>query len=202
MVGTAGSKFNTLVADLDAVAVALRRDVLPAVTAVVAKADQTAAGAERTARAAESLVDNDLRQLVTALRQEVIPQVQAVLRSADEAVQGAGGCHRHPEAGTPAHSGKAQDQPGHHPGHRVGSEAGERSDAGAAPGRGGARAGFAGARESGRRDVASAQQRTAANGAENRCRQLSAPKIGRAASGAAPCGAKPGSPGDSRRQRG
>ena len=85
-----GRSFNKLAADLDAAAVSLRRDVLPAVAAVVAKADQAAAGAERTARAAESLVATDLRQLVTALRQELIPQVQAVLRSADGAVQGAG----------------------------------------------------------------------------------------------------------------
>ena len=45
----AGAGFNKLAADLDAAAVSLSRDVLPAVTAVVAKADQAAAGAERTA---------------------------------------------------------------------------------------------------------------------------------------------------------
>jgi len=88
---SAGSKFNTLATDLDAATVSLRRDVLPAVTAVVARADQTAAGAERTARAAESLVGTDLKQLVTALRLELIPQVQSLLRSADGAVQDAGG---------------------------------------------------------------------------------------------------------------
>lgn len=87
---SAGSKFDTLAADLDAAAVSLHRDVLPGVAAVVAKADQAAAGAGRTALEAEALVGTDLRQLVTALRQELIPQVQAVIRSADGTVQGAG----------------------------------------------------------------------------------------------------------------
>jgi ABC-type transporter Mla subunit MlaD len=87
---SAGAKFNALATDLDATAVSLHRDLVPALAGVVAKADQTAAGAERTARAAESLVANDLKQLVTALRQELIPQVQQVLRSADGAAQGAG----------------------------------------------------------------------------------------------------------------
>ena len=86
----AGASINKLAADLDAAAVSLSRDVLPAVTAVVARVDQTAAGAERTARAAESLVAIDLKQLTTALREELLPQVQGVLRSADGAVQGAG----------------------------------------------------------------------------------------------------------------
>jgi len=86
----AGASISKLAADLDAAAVSLSRDVLPAVTAVVAKADQTAAGAERTARAAESLVATDIKQLVTSLHEELLPQVQAVLRSADGAVQGAG----------------------------------------------------------------------------------------------------------------
>jgi len=87
---SAAANFNKLAADLDASAVSLSRDVLPAVAAVVAKADQAAAGAERTARAAESFVATDLTQLVKALREELIPQVQAVLRSADVTVQGAG----------------------------------------------------------------------------------------------------------------
>ena len=64
----------------------LRRDVLPAVAAAVVKADGAAAGAERTALAAESLVGTDLRQLVTTLRQDLIPQVPAVIRSADGTV--------------------------------------------------------------------------------------------------------------------
>ena len=87
----AGARITSLAADLDAVALSVRRDVLPAVTAVVAKVDQTAAGAERTARAAESFVGEDLKQMMAALRQEVIPQVQALIRSADGAMQGAGG---------------------------------------------------------------------------------------------------------------
>ena len=87
---SAGSKFNRLATDLDSAAVALRRDVLPSVSEVVVKADQAAAGAERTARSAESLVGTDLKQLVTALRQELIPQVQAVIRTADGTVQDAG----------------------------------------------------------------------------------------------------------------
>jgi ABC-type transporter Mla subunit MlaD len=80
---SAGTKFNALAGDLDATAVALHRDLVPAVAGVIAKADQTAAGAE-------SLVANDLKQLVTALRQELIPQVQQVLRNADGAARGAG----------------------------------------------------------------------------------------------------------------
>jgi phospholipid/cholesterol/gamma-HCH transport system substrate-binding protein len=86
----ASRSFNTLAADLDAAAVSLRKDVLPAVTAVVVKADQTVTGAERTARATESLVATDLTQLVKTLREELIPQVQAVLRSADGTVHDAG----------------------------------------------------------------------------------------------------------------
>ena len=85
-----GASINRLAADLDASAGVLRRDVLPAVAAAVVKADGAAAGAERTALAAESLVGTDLRQLVTTLRQDLIPQVQAVIRSADGTVQGAG----------------------------------------------------------------------------------------------------------------
>lgn len=89
--GVAGERFNTLAGDLDAVALALKRDLLPEVRAVIAKAGETADGAERTARAAESLVGTDLKRLVDGLRLELIPQVQSVIRSADEAVQGAGG---------------------------------------------------------------------------------------------------------------
>jgi phospholipid/cholesterol/gamma-HCH transport system substrate-binding protein len=88
---SAGAHFNKLADDLDATALSLRQDVLPEVRSVIAKADQTAAGAERTARAAENLVGTDVRRLVETLRLEVIPQVQAVIRSADGAVQDAGG---------------------------------------------------------------------------------------------------------------
>jgi len=86
----AGASYSKLATDLDTAAVSLSRDVLPAVTAVVAKADQTVAGADRAVRAAESLLATDITQLVTTLRQELLPQVQASLRSADGAVQGAG----------------------------------------------------------------------------------------------------------------
>lgn len=81
---SAGTHFNKLADDLDASAITLREQIMPEVRAVIAKADQTAAGAQ-------ALVGTDLHQLVETLRLEVIPQVQAVVRSAEAAVQDAGG---------------------------------------------------------------------------------------------------------------
>lgn len=84
------SRVNALADNLDALAATLRNELLPRVTGLVDKGTGVIEDAGRTARSADSFVQEDLHGLTATLQNELVPQVRGLLVNTDRAAAAAG----------------------------------------------------------------------------------------------------------------